>query len=123
MTEDALTIEARQFLHELANQPFDECFPLLKTLAALPKRAGIYAIRHREAGILYIGKSLDLRQRFMDGHKALYCCYIDRFAPESIRIAIVLVRDEQRRRMLDIEARMIQITKPRYNSVIRQRED
>jgi excinuclease UvrABC nuclease subunit len=123
MTEDALTAEASQVLEQLANQPFDECFPLLKRLGALPKRAGIYAIRHREVGILYIGKSLDLRQRFMDGHKALYCCYIDRFAPEEIRIAVVLMTDAQRRRMLDIEARMIQMTKPRYNSVIRQRED
>jgi excinuclease UvrABC nuclease subunit len=123
MPEDALTAEANQILEQLANQTFDECFPLLKSLSVLPKRAGIYAIRHREQGILYIGKSLDLRQRFMDGHKALYRCYIDRFEPETIRIVVVLMTDEQRRRMLDIEARMIQMTKPRYNSVIRQRED
>ncbi len=123
MPEDALTAAATQILEQLVNQPFDACFPLLKSLTALPKRAGIYAIRHRDEGILYIGKSLDLRQRFMDGHKALYCCYIDRLVPETIRIAVVLMTDEQRRRMLDIAARMIQMTKPRYHSVIRQRED
>lgn len=123
MPEDTLTAEATQILKQLASQPFDQCYPLLKNLTALPKRPGIYAIRHQEQGILYIGKSLNIYQRFMDGHKALYCCYIDRFAPETIRIAIVLLTDEQRQRALDLEARMIQITKPRYNSVIRQRED
>jgi excinuclease UvrABC nuclease subunit len=123
MTEDALTTEATQILEQLAAQPFDQCYPLLPTLTDLPKRPGIYAIRHQEQGILYIGKSLNLRQRFMDGHKALYRCYLDRFPPEIIRIAIVIITDEQRRRILDIEARMIQMTKPRYNSVIRQRED
>jgi excinuclease UvrABC nuclease subunit len=123
MPEDALTTEAIQILEQLTHQPFDECFPLVVSLTSLPKRPGIYAIRHKEEGILYIGKSLNVRQRFMDGHKALYRCYVDRLAPEEIRIAVALIADEQRRRMLDLEARMIQMIKPRYNSIIRQRED
>jgi excinuclease UvrABC nuclease subunit len=122
MPDELLTVEALAILQHLTDQPFEECFALEKKVAALPRQAGIYAIRHREIGILYIGKSLNIRKRFMDGHKALYSCYVDRIDPVDIRIAVYLIADEQRRRMLNLEARIIQITKPSYNSVIRKGE-
>jgi excinuclease UvrABC nuclease subunit len=123
MPEIDLTSEALSILGSLASMPFDDCFPLLREFDALPARAGLYAVRHRESGILYLGKSLHVRNRFRGGHKALYCCYVDGFPSEDIRIAVFKVSEAQSRRLLDLEARMIQIAKPRYNSRIRKSED
>ncbi|WP_326972962.1 GIY-YIG nuclease family protein [Chlorogloeopsis fritschii] len=36
----------------------------------MPPRPGIYAIRHKTDGLLYIGKTKSLRSRFSGGHKA-----------------------------------------------------
>jgi excinuclease UvrABC nuclease subunit len=123
MTEENIKTEARNILETLASMPFDDCLPLLRTFQAFPPRPGLYAIRHRVEGILYIGKSLHIRNRFMGGHKALYMSYVDRLDPDDVRIAVVPLTYEQRLCLLDLEATMIQIVKPRYNSVIRQSED
>jgi excinuclease UvrABC nuclease subunit len=123
MTEEKTKAEARRILEILASMPFDDCLPLLRTFKDFPPRPGLYAIRHRIEGILYIGKSLHIRNRFMGGHKALYMSYVDRLDPDDVRIAVVPLTYEQRLCLLDLEATMIQIVKPRYNSVIRQSED
>lgn len=58
----------------------------------------------------------------MGGHKALYYAYLDRLAPDDVRIAVVTVTFQQRTQLLDLEALMLQVAKPRYNSRIRQSE-
>ena len=62
--------QARQVLNSLAFQPFENCQSLNRTFANIPSRPGLYAIRHRSIGLLYIGKSKSLRGRFSGGHKA-----------------------------------------------------
>jgi excinuclease UvrABC nuclease subunit len=123
MTDDSIQFEALRILEILSSTPFDECFPLTKELNALPTRPGLYAVRHRDEGILYIGKALNVRNRFMGGHKALYCAYLDRLNPDDERIAVVTVMFQQRTQLLELEALMLQVAKPRYNSRIRQSED
>lgn len=49
--------EARHILDTLAFIPFEDCQPLNRTFEALPPVPGLYAIKHRSAGILYIGKT------------------------------------------------------------------
>ena len=70
MNEDKFQQDAIQILDRLTLMPFEERFTLDKTLCELPKCAEIYAVRHRREGILYIGKSLTIRNRFMGSHKA-----------------------------------------------------
>jgi hypothetical protein len=43
-------------------------------------------------------------------------------SPRLYAIAKRFITDDQRQRLLDLEARMIQIAKPRYDRAIRQRE-
>ncbi len=121
--DEAVRSEASQILEQLATIPFEDCCILDKTLKSLPLRAGLYAVRHRREGILYIGKTLNLRNRFMNGHKAVFYAYADSYPIEDIRIAIFLLSYEQRLRSLELEARMLQVAQPRYNSRIRKSEN
>ncbi|WP_236849435.1 GIY-YIG nuclease family protein, partial [Chlorogloeopsis fritschii] len=41
-----------------------------REFTSIPPRPGIYAIRHKTDGLLYIGKTKSLRSRFSGGHKA-----------------------------------------------------
>ena len=52
--------QARQILDAIAFTPFDQCQPLSRGFGNLPARPGIYAIRHKTLGLLYIGKTKSL---------------------------------------------------------------
>jgi hypothetical protein len=49
--------QARQILDAIAFTPFEQCLPLSREFGGLPARPGIYAIRHKTDGLLYIGKT------------------------------------------------------------------
>ena len=66
-----LESEAEIILHTLASTPFEDCIAISKEFRELPMTAGIYAVKHYTLGILYIGKTRTLRDRFRGGHKAL----------------------------------------------------
>lgn len=123
MIDDTIRSEALRILDILTSMPFEDCFPLRKEFDVLPARPGLYGVKHRDEGILYIGKTLNVRHRFMGGHKALYYAYLDRLDPDDVRIAVVTLTYNQRLRALDLESLMLQAAKPRYNSRIRQSQD
>ncbi len=123
MNEDKFQQDAIEILDRLTLMLFEDCFVLDKTLHALPKHSGIYAVKHRSQGILYIGKSFNIRNRFMGGHKALFYAYADCLPITDIRIAVVALSYAQRSQALELEARMLQIAQPRYNSIIRKQKD
>lgn len=108
---------AQRILDQLAFMRFEECHRLSREFKNIPTVPGLYAIRHRTEGILYIGLGLQLRRRFRDtGHKAFFWAFLDYYFPDDIRIAISLLEDFQTfRQSEDLEARMIQIAQPRYN--------
>jgi GIY-YIG catalytic domain len=62
--------QARITLDQIAFIPFEQCQPLSREFQSIPARPGIYAVRHRTDGLLYIGKTKSLRGRFSGGHKA-----------------------------------------------------
>ena len=64
---DPIVQESQAILATLALTEFNNCIPLSKEFRQIPMTAGIYAVKHRSLGILYIGK----RDRFRGGHKAL----------------------------------------------------
>ena len=68
---DAINAEALRILKLLEKTPFDACCPLTREFAELPPRPGIYAVKHKTQGILYLGKSGSVKGRFKGGHKAL----------------------------------------------------
>jgi GIY-YIG catalytic domain len=117
-----INAEATRLLSTLSNTPFSDCHPLTREFAEVTPRPGIYAFRHNQAGVLYIGKSKNIRQRLRGGHKALGWAFIDRFDPNDVRIATAIIGWDGLRYILDIEARMIRMVRPRYNVQIRQEE-
>jgi hypothetical protein len=89
--------EAIRILQILIDTPFQECCPLSKDYTDLPNRLGIYAVKHREEGILYVGKAGNIRSRFTGGHKAISWAYVERISPDDIRICAVVLSNEWRR--------------------------
>ncbi len=114
--------EADRLLLRLNTTLFSDAHPLTREFAIVTPRPGIYAFIHPPTGILYIGKSKNIRQRLRGGHKALGWAFIDRLDPKDVRIIALPLGLEATRQSLDIEARMIQITRPRYNVQIRNEE-
>jgi hypothetical protein len=78
--------EAQAMLDYLASVPFENCIELSKEFLELPRQAAIYAVKHRQFGILYIGKTRALRDRFRGGHKALLWAFIEGMDPADIKI-------------------------------------
>ncbi|MEH1780678.1 MAG: hypothetical protein V7L26_16505 [Nostoc sp.] len=46
--------ELRRILDAIAFTPFEQCQPLSREFVNIPARPGIYAIRHKTDGLLYI---------------------------------------------------------------------
>jgi hypothetical protein len=86
--DSELQTQAQRILDEIAFTPFEQCQPLSRDFDNIPTRPGIYAIRHRTDGLLYIGKTKSLRGRFRGGHKAFLWAWLDKYSDEDIRIAV-----------------------------------
>ncbi|HAX80582.1 MAG TPA: excinuclease ABC subunit C [Cyanobacteria bacterium UBA11372] len=113
---DSIQEEARQIVDTLAFTPFEQCLPLSREFANLPSLPGLYAIRHRTDGLLYIGKTKSLRGRFSGGHKAFLWAWLDKYNDEDVRIAIrPLSAWRNPALLLELEAIIIRATEPPYN--------
>ncbi|HEY9826239.1 MAG TPA: GIY-YIG nuclease family protein, partial [Stenomitos sp.] len=55
--ESEIQAQAREILDQIAFTPFDQCQPLTREFQLIPARPGIYAVRHKTDGLLYIGKT------------------------------------------------------------------
>ncbi|MEH1906414.1 MAG: GIY-YIG nuclease family protein [Nostoc sp.] len=89
---------------------------MTRDFATIPARPGIYAIRHRTDGLLYIGKTKSLRGRFSGGHKAFLWAWLDKYNDEDVRIAVQLISHwENPTLLLELEAIILRATEPPYN--------
>jgi excinuclease UvrABC nuclease subunit len=115
--------EALSILATLASTPFDNCISLSKEFRELPMSAGIYAVKHRTLGILYIGKTRTLRDRFRGGHKALSWAFIEELQSADVRITIYpLDFDQWIRLSSELETLILQVCEPPYNVRIPARD-
>ena len=113
---DSIQQEARKILDTLAFTPFEECLPLSREFTNLPSRPGLYAVRHRTDGLLYIGKTKSLRGRFSGGHKAFLWAWLDKYNDKDVRIAIrPLSAWSNPALLLELEAIILRATEPPYN--------
>ncbi|MEO1149069.1 MAG: GIY-YIG nuclease family protein [Cyanobacteria bacterium J06638_22] len=110
--------ESSRILERLAATPFENCYPLSRRFSELPKRAGIYAITHRDQRFLYVGKTTNIQMRLRGGHKALAWAFIDRLNPDDVRVASVVVPYSLNRLLLQIEQRILIRTRPPYHDRI-----
>jgi len=118
MTEN-LQPEARQILNILTSIPFEQCEPLDRNFASIPPRPGLYAVRHRTAGLPYIGKTKSLRGRFSGGHKAFLWAWLDQYSDEDVRISLYILSSwKTPTLLLELEAIILRSTEPPYNALI-----
>jgi excinuclease UvrABC nuclease subunit len=116
---DNLEQEARQILNVLTSIPFEQCQPLDRNFSSIPPRPGIYAVRHRTAGLLYIGKTKSLRGRFSGGHKAFLWAWLDQYSDEDVRISLYILSFwKTPTLLLELEAIILRSTEPPYNAQI-----
>jgi excinuclease UvrABC nuclease subunit len=109
-------LQARRILDEIAFAPFEQCQPLSRGFENIPPRPGIYAIRHRVDGLLYIGKTKSLRGRFSGGHKAFLWAWLDKYDDEDIRVAMKIIFYQGNPALLsELEAIILRATEPPYN--------
>ena len=114
--DSELQTQARQILDAIAFTPFEQCLSLSREFANLPARPGIYAIRHKTDGLLYIGKTKSLRGRFTGGHKAFLWAWLDKYSDEDVRIAVQTISYwGNPALLLELEAIILRSTEPPYN--------
>ena len=114
--ESELPAQARKILDAIAFTPFEQCQPLSRGFENIPARPGIYAVRHRSEGLLYIGKTKNLRGRFSGGHKAFLWAWLDKYDDEDVRIAVrPLSYWGNPALLLELEAIILRATEPPYN--------
>ena len=109
-------IQAREILNSIAFTPFRECQPLNREFDSLPARPGLYAIRHKTEGLLYIGKTKSLKGRFKGGHKAFLWAWLDKYNDEDVRIAVQPIAYWRNPELLsELEGIILRATEPPYN--------
>ena len=110
---------ATEILNYLAFSDFDEAVEITREFASLPSRPGIYAVRHRSYGVLYIGKTNNLAIRFDGGHKAFLWAWLDLYNPADVRIIFqVLGRWGNPALLSELEGMILRATEPPYNAQI-----
>lgn len=108
--------EARHILEQLVSMPFGECQSVSKDFKTMATRHGIYAVRHRTDGIVYIGKSQNPKARFAAGHKALVWCWLEGYNPDDVAIAVYLLGWQKWTALsLELENQIIRATEPPFN--------
>lgn len=114
--DSELQAQARRILDAIAFMPFEQCQPLSRGFENIPPRPGIYAVRHKTDGLLYIGKTKSLRGRFSGGHKAFLWAWLDQYNDEDVRIAVELIAHwGNPTLLLELEAIILRATEPPYN--------
>ena len=112
-----LETQARDLLHTLISIPFESCASITREFRDLPLLPGLYAVRHREYGLLYLGKTKKLRERFRGGHKTCTWSWLDEYDHQDIAISFVLLTMADVLKLGgELEGILIHATKPPYNA-------
>ena len=116
MNNSELQAQSQKVLDTIAFMPFEQCQPLTRSFESIPARPGIYAVRHRTDGLLYVGKTKSLRGRFSGGHKAFLWAWLDKYNDEDVRIAVQIIAHwGNPALLLELEAIILRATEPPYN--------
>jgi hypothetical protein len=112
-----LEAQARELLHVLLSVPFEACASITRDFHDLPTFPGLYAVRHREYGLLYLGKTKKLRERFRGGHKACTWSWLDDYDHRDVAVSFVPLTMMDVLKLGDeLEGILIHATQPPYNA-------
>ena len=109
--------QAKRLLHILLSVPFASCASITREFQDLPISPGLYAVRHRNHGLLYLGKTKKLRERFKGGHKACTWSWLDEYDHQDVAIAVAPLSMVEVLKLGDeLEGILICATQPPYNA-------
>jgi excinuclease UvrABC nuclease subunit len=108
--------QAREILDFLVQLPFSDCIAISRDFAKLTTKPGIYAVRHRSAGLPYVGKAQDIKERFRGGHKAITWSWLEDYNHRDVAIAIHEIDHRQWQSLSsNLEAIILIWSKPPFN--------
>ena len=114
---DELEEQAKLLLQALLTVPFESCAWITHEFRDLPMSPGLYAVRHQEHGLLYIGKTKKLRERFRGGHKACTWSWLDDYDHRDVAISFVPLSMVDVLKLGDeLESILIHATQPPYKA-------
>lgn len=117
MNSNNLESQAKIILESLVATTFEQCLPITRDFRLLTVKASLYAVRHREDGLLYIGKTRYTKERFRGGHKAFLWAWLDRYDVADVRVVIYPLNFVELQTLSsDLEAILIAATQPPYNA-------
>ncbi len=109
--------QAHDLLQAMVSIPCESCQPITREFRELPPAPGLYAVRHRDRGLLYLGKAKKLRERFRGGHKACTWAWLDNYDHRDVAISFVPLTMVDVLKLGDeLEGILIHATQPPYNA-------
>lgn len=115
--------QAKILLETLLSVPFESCASITREFRDLPLSPGLYAVKHPQHGLLYLGKAKKLRERFRGGHKACTWSWLDDYDHRDIAIAFALLSMVDVLKLGDeLESILIHATQPPYNAKYSSRD-
>jgi excinuclease UvrABC nuclease subunit len=116
--------QATVVLDFLVQLPFSDCVSISRNFADLTTKPGIYAVRHRTDGLLYVGKAQDIKERFRGGHKAVTWSWLAEYHHQDVRIATYEIDFQQWRTLSSkLEGMILIWSKPPFNIRIPMRDE
>ncbi len=116
--------QARFILDALVQIPFTDCVAITRDFANLTTKPGIYAIRHRQSGLLYVGKAQDVKERFRGGHKAITWSWLEDYDHRDVAIATYEIDFRQWRTLSSaLEGIILVWSQPPFNVRIPMRDE
>jgi hypothetical protein len=94
---------------------FESGIPVSPKIGELTQQTGVYAIKHRDWSILYVGKANNFRTRFQSGHDALLRILLSGTNPADVYIVLYPLRGRSVEYILEIEKLVIFALTPTYN--------
>jgi hypothetical protein len=115
--------QARTILEALLKADFLDCVPITREFAELTTRPGIYAVRHRIEGLLYVGKAQDIKERFRGGHKSITWSWLADYNHRDVAIATYTLDFMQWRALSsELERIILNLSEPPFNARIPMRD-
>ena len=116
--------KASVILNSLVQLPFSDCVVISRNFANLTTKPGIYAVRHRTDGLLYVGKAQDIKERFRGGHKAVTWSWLAEYHHQDVAIATYEIDFQQWRTLSSkLEGIILIWSKPPFNIRIPMRDE
>lgn len=94
---------------------FEECYEGTRDGHNLPTSPGLYAFKHRDGRVLYVGKSTNIRKRFKARHEVFVDLFFAGYAASDIRITVAAISGDYLPLLEVIEAMVIFSLRPEFN--------